>query len=668
MFKLACKLLNAAPTNSGSRRAWKTFSTKVLADPIKIRNVAIVAHVDHGKTTLVDRLLSTSSGISAFDPTETGESERVMDSGALEKERGITIKSKTTRVEWKGYTINIVDTPGHADFGGEVERILTMVDSVVLVCDATEGPMAQTKFVLTKALERGLRPLAVVNKIDRPTARLDGAVESELFDLFAALDADDEQLDYPTLFASAVKNWVADDMDVVNNWLEAPENIEYGMSLLLDKIVEHVPPPLTEADEELLNKPFALAVNNISRDNYVGRLAMGKIESGSVAIGDAIRCLERGSENAESNAGGRMEKVTAMFVTQGTERIPVPAGQRAGVGDIVTIAGIDCNVGDTITQYVDGVVNALETPPLTPPTVSMTFSANSGPLKGKEGKIVTASKIKDRLLQETDNNITIQVVPQGEVCEVFARGELQLGILIEEMRREGFEFCVSPPKIVMQDNLEPFLEVIVDVDSEYAGVVINSMTGPRKGALIEMNENSSDGRTRLLFHAPARGLIGYSSEIATATRGSAILNHLFLDMQPYCGPLGDDLSKGKLISTESGKVTSYALDMCQARGVLFIEPGTEVYEGMVIGENAKADDLDVNPCKAKAVNNMRTTLKDEQVKLVPPVTRNVEELIAYMGEDEMLEVTPLNVRLRKAVLGKDKRKVLARDHKNAKKK
>jgi GTP-binding protein len=633
-----------------------SFSTKVLADASKIRNVAIVAHVDHGKTTLVDRLLSSSSGEEEFDATATGESERVMDSMDLEKERGITICSKTTRVHWKGYTINIVDTPGHADFGGEVERILTMVDSVVLVCDATEGPMAQTKFVLTKALERGLRPMAVINKVDRDTARLDGAVESELFDLFAALDATDEQLDYPTLFASAIKNWVTDDLSQAQGWVEKPDEISYGMGQLLDAIVDHVPPPVLDDTQGAIDAPFALAVNNIGRDAYVGRLAMGKIASGTVTVGDQIRCVVRGTENDGQGGGSaKAEKVTGMFVTKGTLREPVPDATKAGPGDIVTISGIECNVGDTITQFDGGVRSALETPPLTPPTVSMTFSANTSPLQGKEGKIVTASKIKERLLFETDNNITITVVPQGEKCEVFARGELQLGILIEQMRREGFEFCVSPPRIVMDGDLEPFLEVVVDVDSEYSGVVINGMTGPRKGALVEMTENPSDGRARLMFHAPARGLLGFGSEIATATRGSAILNHLFLEMQPHCGPLGEDLAKGKLVSTESGKASSYALAMCEKRGELFIEPGTEVYEGMVIGENAKSGDLDINPCKYKQLTNFRTVSKDEQVKLVPPVVRTVEEYISYMGDDEMLEVTPVSIRLRKSTLGLDER-------------
>ena len=647
----------------------------VLTLPSKVRNIGVIAHVDHGKTTLVDKLLATALGKSEDAETQSGESERLMDSMELEQERGITIMSKATRVDWKGHTINIVDTPGHADFGGEVERILTMVDSVVLLCDATEGPMAQTKFVLNRSLQRGLKPMTILNKADRPTARLDGSTESELFDLFAALDATDEQLDYPTLYASAIKNWVTDDPDQAKDWADNPIDVKQGMEMILDQIIEHAPALPEENDMNILNEPFALAVNNIGKDPYVGSLATGKIHSGTIGVGDMMRTLERGTtslsatdnENDNNNNNKSTSKVVALFVNRGTTREQLKDTDRVGAGDIITVAGIDANVGDTITNAINGTPNALETPPLTPPTVSMTFSTNTSPLQGREGSIVTSSKIKERLLYETDNNITITVEPQGEQCEVFARGELQLGILIEQMRREDYEFCVSPPKIVMdENNMEPYLEVIVDVDSEFSGTVINGLTGGRKGALIEMDENESDNRARLLFHVPARGLLGFGPEIATLTHGSAIVNHLFLEMRPFAGQLGDDLNKGKLVATESGKTSSYGLNLIQARGELFVEPGVDVYEGMVIGENARDGDLDVNPCKGKALTNMRTQLKDEAIKLVPPRARSVEEYITYMGEDEMLEVTPLNIRLRKNLLDQGERFRYKRDKKNAK--
>ncbi len=664
--------------------------------PSLLRNVAIVAHVDHGKTTLVDKLLEAAQDATGG----TGGTDRLMDSGDLEKERGITIMSKVTRVGWgeQGHVINITDTPGHADFGGEVERIMSMVDGVVLVVDATEGPKAQTKFVLSKALDAGLSPLLVLNKADRPTSRLQGDCESEIFDLFASLGADDEQLDYPTYFASAAAGWVTDDVDAASAWSQGeavPADVQArGLSPLLDALIEHVDSPSFASNENdelggggvdealrsdpafIAEAPFGLAVNSVSADTFLGRLATGRIISGSVSPGDSCETLARGA--ADDLAPGETcpakappARVQGVFYNRGLERVPLE--RPAGAGDIVTVAGVDCDVGDTITLAQPAerrMRRPLVTPPLAPPTLSMTVGPNTGPLQGKEGSKVTGSAIKDRLLKETDNNVTIDVVVDGERCEVFGRGELQLGILLEQMRREGFEMCVSPPKIVVgEDGQEPIEEVFVDVDQEYVGTIINLLTGSRKGFIVDQTEDLETGRCAVTFHVPTRGLLGFNAEAASATRGSAVVNHLFLEMRPHMGELGGDLSPGKLVATgASGSTTSYALNMVQERGELFVDVGEEVYEGMVIGENARADDIDVNPVRAKAVNNIRTVLKEDKAVIQAPKRRSLEEYIAYMGQDEMLEVTPKNIRLRKSELDPKKRLRLARDKKNASKK
>jgi GTP-binding protein len=656
----------------------RKFSTTAIP-PSLLRNVAIVAHVDHGKTTLVDGLLQSAN--EQNDSTGGASSgERLMDSGDLEKERGITIMSKVTRVGWSNNNvINITDTPGHADFGGEVERIMSMVDAVVLVVDATEGAKAQTKFVLSKALNAGLSPILVLNKADRATSRLDGDLESELFDLFASLGANDEQLDYPTFYASAVAGWVTDDVEEAAAWsqgLTPPKDIlQRGFSPLLDALVEFVPPPM--ADDDAANAeeaPFALAINSVARDAFVGRIATGRIHSGFVDIGDMCDVLERGVSLGDDpdvvvlpSKSGSM-KVQGVFANRGLQRVPL--GSTAGPGDIVTIAGVDCDVGDTITSSLSEkrILEPLETPPLAPPTLSMTVGPNTSPMQGQEGTIVTASKIKDRLLFETDNNVTINVKVDGERCEVFGRGELQLGILLEEMRREGYEMTVSPPKIVLDENgMEPVEEVFVDVDAEHVGTIINLLTGSRKGILLDSQEDMESGRASLLFHCPSRGLLGFNGEAATATRGSAVVNHLFLEMQPHMGALGDGLSPGKLVSTDLGKATTYALNMVQERGVLFVENNDFCYPGMVIGENSRAGDLDVNPNKDKAVNNIRATKgADDKMVVNAPVKRTLEEYIAYMGEDEQLEVTPKSVRLRKAELDPKIRQRTMRNAKRAK--
>ena len=656
----------------------RNLSTKALA-PSLLRNVAIVAHVDHGKTTLVDGLLQ-----SATESTGGASSgARLMDSGDLEKERGITIMSKVTRVGWSNNNvINITDTPGHADFGGEVERIMSMVDAVVLVVDATEGAKAQTKFVLSKALNAGLSPILVLNKADRSTSRLDGDLESELFDLFASLGANDEQLDYPTFYASAVAGWVTDDAAEATAWSQGealPANvIERGFGPLLDALIEFVPPPMS--DDDPANKedaPFALAINSVSRDPYVGRIATGRIHSGFVKAGDMCDVLERGISLGNDPdlitlpSKFPSMKVQGVFANRGLERVPLEGDGVAGPGDIVTLAGVDCDVGDTITssKLERRMLEPLVTPPLAPPTLSMTVGPNTSPMQGQEGTIVTASKIKDRLLFETDNNVTINVKIDGERCEVFGRGELQLGILLEEMRREGYELTVSPPKILLDDSgMEPVEEVYVDVDSEHVGTIINLLTGSRKGILLDSKEDMDSGRASLLFHCPTRGLLGFNGEAATATRGSAVVNHLFLEMQPHMGALGDGLSPGKLVSTDLGKATSYALNMVQERGILFVENNDMCYPGMVIGENSRAGDLDVNPNKAKAVNNIRATKgADDKMVVNAPVKRTLEEYIAYMGEDEQLEITPKSIRLRKAELDPKIRQRLARNTKGSKK-
>ena len=668
-----------------------TFITKALASrngvakmssaaspiaPSLLRNVAIIAHVDHGKTTLVDCLLQ-----SANDSTGgINSGERLMDSGDLEKERGITIMSKVTRVGWSnGNVINITDTPGHADFGGEVERIMSMVDGVCLVVDATEGPKAQTKFVLSKALDAKLTPILVLNKSDRPSSRLDGEVESEIFDLFASLGADDDQLEYPTYYASAYSGWVTDDVNQAVAWSQGGEVpadcVKRGLSPLLDALVEFIPPPMEDDDVSAKNNaPFTMAINSVGRDPFIGRIATGRIHSGTVQMNDMCDVLERGAELGPDpdmamipSKCGSM-KVQGIFANRGLERKPLD--RIAGPGDIVTLAGIDCNVGDTITSSDPDrrALVPLETPPLAPPTLSMTFGPNTSPLQGQEGSIVTGSKIKDRLLKEVDNNVTITVKVDGEKCEVYGRGELQLGILIEEMRREGYELSVSPPKIILDESgMEPVEEVYVDVDSEHVGSIINLLTGNRKGVMIDSKEDMESHRASLLFHVPTRGLLGFNAEAATATRGSAVVNHLFLENRPHMGQLGDGLSPGKLVSTDQGKATSYALNMVQERGVLFVENGDMCYPGMVIGENSRSGDLDVNPNKAKAVNNIRATKgADDKMVIDPPVKRTLEEYIAYMGEDEQLEVTPKSVRLRKAELDASIRRRAAKNAKNGK--
>jgi GTP-binding protein len=651
-----------------------------LARRSGVRNVAIVAHVDHGKTTLVDELLKSASD-------EGGN--RLMDSGELEKERGITITSKVTRLEHNQCIYNVVDTPGHADFAGEVDRILSMVDGVCLVVDASEGPMAQTKYVLSRALQQGLLPIVLLNKADRPDALSkieSGETESRLLDLFDSLGASDEQMDYVTLYASAREGWVTQDQDVAIELAtkRRAKDDSVNMHVLLQAIYNHIPEPVvhsyqsqtSDMDEShdgsiYQDDAFSMAATTVGFDPYQGRTCTGRIYSGSIRAGDSVLVLKRG--DGTDAAPTPATTLADVCVNRGISRTPlIPPFALAG--DIVTLLGVPDTiaVGDTVTLRDNAVPRPVETPPLAPPTLCMDFGSNNGPLAGKEGKIVTSSRIRARLFAETDNNVTISVTnseTDSEKTTVYGRGELQLGILIEQMRREGFELIISPPRILTKKDeetgkvLEPFEEVTVDVDSEYSGTVIDALTGDRKGLMMDMQDNPLDGKTRLIFEVPSRGLLGFGPEIATMTRGTAVVNHCFIEDRDYAGPMGDGLEKGKLVATETGKASTYALSSVVERGTLFIEPGEMVYAGMVIGESSRPGDLDVNPVKAKALTNMRAAGKDEKVYLPPPKRWTVEELIGYMSDDEIIEVTPVSVRLRKAELDPGARERAARSKK-----
>jgi GTP-binding protein len=645
------------------------------------------------KTTLVDQLLRAASAADSSSPTEN--TDRLLDCGDLEKERGITITSKVTRIDnYRDTIINIVDTPGHADFCGEVDRVLSLVDGAVLVVDALEGPMVQTKYVLSRALSMNLKPVVVLNKVDRLDgwARVEsGETESDILDLFDSLGATDEQMDYLTLYASAKQGWVTDDMDIAHSIVHNSDNQQnsVNMTVMLDHLLNVIPPPVVHAygdqddraplpGEAFQTDPFSLAAVTVGYDSYLGRTCTGRISSGSVAVNDQLSILRRAQDNdnhtytSSATPKDEMTALNGIFVNRGISRIPLEGG-KAYAGDIVTLTGVpdSIRVGDTLTGCTEetSVSRPIETPPLVPPTLSMEFGANDSPQAGSEGTEVTPTKLRSRLTAETDNNVTLTVETSksdNDKTTVFARGELQLGILIEQMRREGFEMLISPPRIVTKVDpndekviLEPFEEVTVDVDSEYAGYVMSALTGDRKGVLLEMNEDVN-AKTRLRFEVPSRGLLGFPSEAAAATRGSAIVNHVYLEDRKHVGALGDGLEKGKLISSEQGKATHYALASLAARGTLFVEPGDIVYPGMVIGENAKQGDLEVNPVRAKAATNMRTQAKDEKTYLAPPKRMTIEELIGYMAPDEMIEVTPTSLRLRKAQLDPTERRKAAR--------
>jgi GTP-binding protein len=599
---------------------------------MSLRNIAIIAHVDHGKTTLIDVLLRQSG---AFRDNQRVE-ERAMDSNDLERERGITILAKVTSLVWKDTRINIVDTPGHADFGGEVERILSMVDGVVILVDAAEGPMPQTKFVLGKALARGLRPIVAINKIDRPDERHLEVLE-EIFDLFIALEAKPEQLDFPTLYGSAKQGWMSD----------RPEGPKTDMAPLLDKVVEYVREPVVEEG------PFRMLVTTIERNPFLGRVLTGRIASGQVKSGDAVHSLSRDGKEIEK---GRVSKVLAF---RGLERQPIEAGE---AGDIVALAGLEeTTVAMTITTPQN--TKPIDARPIDPPTLSVTFRINDGPLAGREGDKVQSRVIRERLLREAEGNVAIRVTPgtDGDSFDVAGRGELQLAVLIETMRREGFELTIGRPRVLLREEggqrLEPIEEVIIDVDDEHTGVVVSKLT-ERKGELVDMRP-SGTGRTRLRLYVPTRSLIGYQPELLQDTRGTAIFNRLFHEYAAYRGPLPGRRT-GVLISNAGGTAVAYALWNLEERGPMMIDPGVEVYEGMIIGEHAKENDLEVNPMKGKQLTNIRTTSKDEAVRLTPPKRLTLEQSLGYIADDEYVEVTPKSIRLRKVWLDPNERKKMMR--------
>ena len=599
---------------------------------MEIRNIAIIAHVDHGKTTLVDQLLKQSGSVRENQQM----AERAMDSNDQERERGITILAKCTSVEWNGVRINTVDTPGHADFGGEVERILSMVDGVVLLVDAAESVMPQTKFVLAKALKLGLKPIVVINKIDRSDAQPAETLES-IFDLFLALEANDSQLEFHHLYASGRNGWAVNEL----------EDERKDLSPLFKRIVEDVPPPKPQAlagDEH----PFKMLVTTLEADPFLGRILTGRIETGSVTMGRNIKALNAAGEIIEKT------RVTKLLAFRGLARVPV---ERAEAGDIVAIAGLEtATVADTLCDMA--VDQAVPSHPIDPPTLSMTISVNDSPYAGREGDKVQSRVIRERLLREAEGNVALKVAETGEGSfEVSGRGELQLGVLIESMRREGFELSISRPREVMKtengEKLEPIEEVTVDVDDAYTGTVIEKIS-LRKGEMVDMRPTGA-GKTRIVFHAPARGLIGYHGEFLTDTRGTGVMNRMFLEYAPHKGSVGGRIN-GVLISTEQGEAVTYGLWYIEERGKLFISTGAKVYEGMIIGQNAKDNDLDVNPLKSKQLTNIRTTSKDEAVKLTPIVPMTLEQAMAYIQDDELVEVTPLNIRLRKRALKPHERK------------
>src|SRR6056297_108017 len=604
---------------------------------LSLRNIAIIAHVDHGKTTLVDELLKQSGAFRVGQQV----AERAMDSNDLERERGITILAKATSLEWKGTRINIVDTPGHADFGGEVERILSMVDGVVLLVDAAEGPMPQTKFVTSKALALGLRPIVVLNKVDKPDAEPDRALD-ECFDLFASLDANDDQLDFPHMYASGRSGWADHEID-------GPRR---DLSALFDLVVNHVPAPrqIKRQDED-----FRMLATTLGADPFVGRLLTGRVESGRVRVGATVQALSRVGQKIEQFRVARIQAFRGLAPQEIDEAV---------AGDIVSLAGMSrATVADTICAL------AVDTPiaaqPIDPPTITVTFGINDSPLAGRDGKKVQSRVIRDRLKKEAESNVAIRVddTPGGEAFEVAGRGELQMGVLIENMRREGFELSISRPQVLLREGensetLEPVEEVTIDVDEGYSGAVIEKLTGPRKGELTEMKP-AGTGKTRIVALVPSRGLIGYHGEFLTDTRGTGVLNRVFHGWVPHKGPIPGRRA-GVLISMEKGESVAYALWNLEERGRMFIGAQEKVYEGMIIGEHSRENDLEVNPLKGKKLTNVRASGTDEAVRLTPPVEMSLEEAIAYIDDDELVEVTPNAIRLRKRFLDPHERKRFAK--------
>jgi GTP-binding protein len=595
-----------------------------------IRNVAIIAHVDHGKTTLVDQLLRQSGAFAAHQAV----TDRALDRNDLEKERGITILAKVASVVWKDTRINIVDTPGHADFGGEVERILNMVDGAVILVDAAEGVLPQTKFVLGKALARGLKPMVVVNKIDRQDARPDD-VHNEIFDLFAALGASDEQLDFPMLFASGRQGWAIKELD------QPRENL----NPLFDLILSHVPAPALD-----VTAPFGMVASILESDQFLGRVLTGRVEQGRATLNMPVKVFRLDGTVVET---GRLTKLLSF---RGLERVAV---DEVSAGDIIAVAGLtDATVPETIGS--PDLPGPLPATPIDPPTLAMTFRINDGPLAGREGKKVTSRQIRDRLYREAEGNVAIHVADSSETdaFEVSGRGELQLGVLIEQMRREGFELTIGRPKVLTRKNEagereEPYEDTVIDVDEPYAGVVVEKMSR-RKGELQDIRP-SGGGKQRLTFRIPSRGLIGYHGEFLTDTRGTGVMNRIFAGYGPWKGNI-EGRRNGALISSEDGEAVQYALFALQDRGTMFVSPGEKVYVGMILGEHSRENDLDINPVKEKKLTNIRAAGKDEALLLVPPRKMSLEQAIAYVEDDELVEVTPSAVRLRKKHLDPNARK------------
>jgi GTP-binding protein len=604
-----------------------------------LRNIAIIAHVDHGKTTLVDELLKQSGAFRANQAV----AERAMDSNDLERERGITILAKATSVEWKGSRINIVDTPGHADFGGEVERILSMVDGVVLLVDAAEGPMPQTKFVTSKALALGLRPIVVLNKVDKPDAESDRAL-NECFDLFAALDATEDQLEFPHLYASGRSGWA-------DHELHGPRN---NLDALFDLVLNHVPAPKQLAHQK---EDFSMLATTLSNDPFVGRILTGRVETGRLKVGATLQALSRTGQKFEQF------RVTRIQAFRGLAQADI---EEAAAGDIVSLAGMSkATVSDTLCALA--VDTALESQPIDPPTITVTFGINDSPLAGREGKKVQSRVIRERLFKEAESNVAIRITdtPSGEAFEVAGRGELQMGVLIENMRREGFELSISRPQVLFREDekgarLEPIEEATIDVDDDYTGAVIEKLTGPRRGEMVDMRP-AGVGKTRIIAHVPSRGLIGYHGEFLTDTRGTGVLNRVFLEWAPYKGTILGRRA-GVLISMEDGVSVAYALWNLEDRGRMFIGAQEKIYQGMIIGEHSRENDLEVNPLKGKKLTNVRASGTDEAVRLTTHTQFSLEQAIAYINDDELVEVTPASIRLRKRHLDPHERKRISKTY------
>jgi GTP-binding protein len=596
-----------------------------------LRNIAIIAHVDHGKTTLIDSILRQSGTFR--DNQDLGE--RIMDSNALERERGITILAKCTSVLWDGNKINIIDTPGHADFGGEVERILNMADGVVLLIDAAEGPLPQTKFVLGKALARGLRPIVVVNKIDRPDAR-PVEVLNEVFDLFSSLDATEDQLDFPVLYASGRDGWCCDTLD-------GPRE---NLHPMLDLILSHVPSPQVDPDG-----PFRMLATILNADPYLGRILVGRVVSGSAKLNMPVKAINLEGKTVEQF------RLSKLLTFSGISKVPA---QTVETGDIICIAGMStASVADTICDL--SVTEAVPATPIDPPTMAITITVNDSPLAGKDGKKLTSNMIRERLFTEAESNVAIRVTESAnrDSFELAGRGELQIGVLLETMRREGFEMSISRPRVLLRKDedgqtLEPYEEIIIDIDEEYTGCVVEKLT-QRKADIVDMR-SSGHGKSRLIFSIPSRGMIGYRGQFLTDTRGTGVLNRLFKEYGPY---KGDILGRrnGALISTETGKAVAYALFALQDRGSMFVAPGDDVYLGMIVGENSRENDLDINVSRAKQLTNIRAAGKDENIILTPPRKLSLEDMMSYINEDELVEITPKTIRLRKRYLAPNEREL-----------